>query len=241
MPTRQTIETEKRQDPGEARVMFFKALVQRAESEKFLQNSVNRWIEDFKNQKGTGNGTQDEILGSISDPALIDLIAEQIYLEVIKEACESKLSAAKTRSETVKERTKQVLCDRFDLPDDEPVKVDISGMQVLRGDREERIEGFKKEIDRFCGADEEELRAFVKKKGEGSLEADLAILLTGDRKGEVIKLCDEIFQATAGDEDFLEKVKNDDDIPKPIRAMAEFVMTERGLQKCLRKMFIEWN
>jgi hypothetical protein len=234
-----TIKT-KQKDDESALMSLSNALERRAGSEQFIQKSFRRCIEELK-QDFPGDETAQDVIGCVSDPALIEQIAEQISLETMIEACETKLKAAKSRHETVKERNQQAICYHFDLPDNEPIRVDATCMKVLRGSREERIEGFKEEIYRFIDADEDELKAFIAKKREGqSLESDLVSVLLEDGKAEIVKLCDEIFRAKKGDEEFLDRVRNYDDIPKPIRAMAEFVITERGL-KCLRRKILEWR
>lgn len=215
-------------------------LERRAAAELFIQKSVRRCIEDLK-QDAPGDEAAEDVIGCVSDPVLIEQLAEQIYLEALIDACEAKLEVAKSRHETLKERNQQAICDRFDLPDDEPIRIDVTGMRILRGNREERIDEFKEKIYRFLEADEEELREFIAKKRDGaSLESDLARTILEDGKAEIIKLCDAIFQAKKGDEEFLDRVRNDDDIPKPIRAMAEFVINERGL-KCHRKKILAWR
>ncbi|KKL19492.1 hypothetical protein LCGC14_2464920 [marine sediment metagenome] len=220
--------------------VLFEALEERAEAEKFVQKAIGSCIEDLKQHDLKADETQGEVIGSLSDQDLIDLLAEKIYLETLIEACETKISAARWRHKTVRERFKQVVGDRFDLPDDEPIKVDIENMKVLRGDREARIEDIRGDVCRLFEADEEELKEIIRKKGEGSLEGDLATVLMEDHREETIKLCNEIFQATGRDRDFLAKVINDEDIPKAIMAIAEFVMKERGLE-CRKEKIIEWR
>lgn len=238
--TMRAVVKEKILNPVEPLNVLFDALEKRAGSEKFIQKAVGSCIEDLKQCDTEGADTHGEVIGSLSDQDLIDLLAEKIYLEVLIEACESKISAAKWRHKTVKERFKQVVCDRFDLPDDEPIKVDIENMKVLRGDREARIEDIKSDVCRLFESDEEELKEIIRKEGEGTLEADLANVLMGDHREETIKLCNEVFQATDRDREFLEKVMNDEDVPKPIKAIAEFIMKERGIE-CKTEKIIEWR
>jgi hypothetical protein len=219
---------------------LFDALQERAGSEKFVQKAVRSFIEDFSRSDSEGDDTHGEMIGSLSDQDLVDLLAEKIYLETLIGACEEKAEAAKRRHRTVKDRFKQVVCDRFDLPDDEPIKVDIENMKVLRGDREARIEEIKSDVCKLFEAQEDELKDIIHKEGEGTLEADLATVLMGEHKEDTIKLCNELFQVTERDREFLEKVINDDDVPKPIRAVAEFIKRERGIG-CRREMIIEWR
>lgn len=234
-----TIKTNQKDDQS-ALIALINALEQRAAAEVFVQKSVRRCIEDLK-QDTPGDEAAEDVIGHVSDPALIDQLAEQIYMEALIDACEAKLEVAKSRHETLKERNRQEICDRFDLPGDEPIRIDVTGMRILRGNREERIDEFKEKIYRFLEADEEELTEFIAKMRDGaSLESDLARTILEDGKAEIIKLCDAIFQAKKGDEEFLDRVRNDDDIPKPIRVMAEFVINERGL-KCHRKKILAWR
>jgi len=220
--------------------MLFEALEERALSEKFVQKAVKSRIEDMNRRDSEDDNTLGEMIGSLSDQELVSLLAEKIYLETLIDACESKISAAKWRHKTVMERFKQKVCDRFDLPDDEPIKVDIGNMRVLRGDRAARVEGLKNAVEQLFEADTEELKEIIRKEGEGTLDGDLAAVLMGDHREATIKLCNELFQATQMDREFLEKVINDEDIPKPIRAIAEYVMKERGLG-CRKKKIIEWS
>lgn len=220
--------------------MLFDALEVRTGSDQFIQKAIGSCIEDLKQRDVKADDTHGENIGSLSDQDLIDLLAEKIYLEIVIESCETKISAAKCRHKTVRDRFKQVVCDRFDLPDDEPIKVDIENMKVLRGDREARIKSLKNEVDELFEADVEELKEIIRRESEGTLEGDLAIALMGDNREDTIKLCNELFKATDMDREFLEKVVNDEHLPKPIKAIAEFVMKERGIG-CRKKKIIEWR
>ena len=176
--------------------LLCETLAKMAESEKFIQKTVQSCVEDLNRRDLEGADTHGEVIGSLSDQDLIGLLAEKIYLETLIDACESKIAAAKWRHKTVRERFKQMVCDRFDLPDDEPIKVDIENMRVLRGDREARIESLKNEVDGLFEADREELKDIIRKKGEETLEGDLASVLMSGHREETIKLCNEVFQAT---------------------------------------------
>jgi hypothetical protein len=231
---------EKISNPVEALEMLFDALKKCAGAEKFFLKPVEGWMEDMKRRDSEKDDTHGEIIGCLSDQDQVDLLAEKIYLETLIGACEGKAEAAKRRHRTVKDRFKQVICDRFNLPDDEPIKVDIKNMKVLRGDREARIEEIKSDVCKLFEAQEDELKDIIHKEGEGTLEADLATVLMGEHKEDTIKLCNELFQVTERDREFLEKVINDDDVPKPIRAVAEFIKRERGIG-CRREMIIEWR
>jgi len=233
------VEKDKRSNPVEPLQMLFDALKKRAGSEKFVLKAVESWIEDMSRRDPEDDDTHSEMIGSLSDD-LIDLMSEKIYLATLIEACEEKAEAAKRRHTTVKDRFKQVICDRFDLPDDEPIKVDIEGLRILSGDRGARIEEIKGEVEKLFGADEAEFMGIVKDEGEDTFKGDLATLLMGDGREDVVKLCNAIFKATEKDQAFLKKVSDDEDVPKPIRALADNVITERGL-KCRIKRIIEWS
>jgi len=217
---------------------LFDALKAKAESDIFIQKAIEQCIEDLGRCDDGDDSDHGEFIGSVSDQDLIELLAEKIFLEIVIEACESKISRAKWRLKTVSNRFKQMVCDRFDLPDDEPIKVDLESMKVLKGDREARIEHLKNEVETILKADAEELKEFHNK--EGTLEGDLADLIMGGHRENTVKLCDEIFKATQKDREFLEKVIDDEDVPKPIRIIADFVWKERGIG-CRKKKIIEWR
>ena len=219
--------------------MLCVALEELSKSEKFVEKAIKNCIEDLRSHNDEGSNDT-KIICLLSDQDLIDLLAEKIYLETLADACESKISAAKWRHRTVSERFKQMVCDRFDLPDDEPIKVDIDNMRVLKGDREKRIDSLKTEIEQLFEAEEEKLKEIVRTKDEGTLECDMATVLIGDHRQEAIKLCNEIFQATERDREFLEKVMNDGDVPDPISAIAAIIMKERGIT-CREEKTIEWR
>jgi len=234
------VANDKRSNPIEPLEMLFDALKKRAGSENFIRKAMKSLIEDFNSQNPVDAGSHDVVIGALADRDLINLLAEKIYLETLADACESKISAAKWRHRTVSERFKQMVCDRFDLPDDEPIKVDIDNMRVLKGDREKRIDSLKTEIEQLFEAEEEKLKEIVRTKDEGTLECDMATVLIGDHRQEAIKLCNEIFQATERDREFLEKVMNDGDVPDPISAIAAIIMKERGIT-CRKEKTIEWR
>jgi len=229
----------KEDNPVNPLAVLDKALERRAQSEDFIQKSIRKYREDLR-QMIAKDDDKDEIIGFISDPILIDLLAEQIYLDEIRKSCESKISSAELRLETIKDRIKQHVCDKFDLPDDEPIKIDIANMNVLRGDREARIKDIKKEICSLFDASEDELNEIINKAKERSVKGDLANILIGDHREDTIKLCKEIFQATEKDGEFLENVMNSEDVPKPIKFISDFIMKERGI-KCQKKKIIEWQ
>lgn len=229
----------KEDNPVNPLTVLNNALERRAQSEDFIQKSIRKYREDLR-QMIVKDDDKDKIIGFISDPILIDLLAEQIYLNEIRKSCESKIAFAELRLETINDRIKQLVCDKFDLPDDEPIKVDIEKMQVLRGGREARIEDIKSKVFRLFEVEEDGLKEIIGKEDEGLLERDLAALLIGNHKENIIRLCKEIFQATEDDLEFLEKVIDDEDVPKPIKAIALFIAKERGI-KCPRKKIIEWN
>lgn len=227
-------------NPGESLERLIKELEKKVNADQFIHKAVKEKIDDLNHCDSEDNDTRGVMIGSLSDQDLIDLLGEEIYLSTLIQACEKKAEAAKRRHRTVMDRFKQIVCDRFDLPDDEPIKIDIKNMKVLRGDREARIEDVKSDVYKLFEAEEEELKKVIRKEGEGNLESDLAILLMGDRKEASINLCKEVFQAKEEDREFLEKVMNDDDVPKPIRVIAEFIMKERKIT-CRREKIIEWR
>lgn len=113
-------------------------------------------------------------------------------------------------------------------------------MRVLRGNREDRIEKLRKLVDMLFGMNEDGLREIIKNNGEDTFGGDLAIALIGDRREETVKLCNELLEAKDSDKDFLEQVVADDDIPEPIKAIANHVLKERGM-KCKIEKIIEWR
>lgn len=235
-----TVEKDKRSDPFEPLGRLFDALEERGGSEKFVLKAVRSCIEDMSQCGSEDNDVHGEVIGPLFDHELVDLLAEKIYLETLIGACEEKAEAAKRRHRTVRDRFKQVVCDRFDLPDAEPIKVHIGTMTVLRGDREARIEEIKGEVETLFTADEAELMGLIKNEGEDTFQGDLAKVLMGDRREDVIKLCNALFDASEKDKPFLQKVRDDEDVPKPIRVLTDHIIKERGI-KCRMKRIIEWS
>jgi len=220
--------------------LFFDALSRKAESENIVQKAVTKNIADLSQVDFEVTSEDGISIGFITNHDLIDLLAEQIYLETLIEACESKVSSARLRHQTVKDRFKQVVCDQFDLPDDEPIKVDLGNMKILRGDREERISRLKNQIEEILASGSETLKEILQKEGKGTPEGDLAELIMDGHKEKVVALCNEVFKADKQDGEFLEKVIDDEDVPKPIRYIASFVRKERGIE-CRKKKIIEWR
>jgi hypothetical protein len=228
-------------NPSDTLKTFCDALALKASSESFIEKALINFVEDLKKDAVNNyDANQDKVIGSITDLNLIDLLAEQIYLETLIEACESKILSAKLRQKTVKNRFKQIVCDRFELPDDEPIKVDLGNMKILRGDREERISRLKNQIEGILASDGETLKEILHKEGKGTPEGDLAELIMDGHREKVVALCDEVFKADKQDGEFLEKVIDDKDVPKPIRYIADFVRKERGIE-CWKKKIIEWR
>jgi len=227
----------RKSDAPESIELLFNTLKAKAESDMFIQKAIEQCIEDLCRCDDKDDSALGESIGPVSDHDLIDFLAEKIFLETVIEACESKISRAKWRHKTVSNRFKQMVCDRFDLPDDEPIKVDLGSMMVLKGDREVRIEHLRNEVEKIMKADADELKELHIK--EGTLEGDLADLILSGHKENIVKLCEEIFQATQNDREFMENIIDNDEVPKPIRVVANIVYKERGIG-CRKKKIIEW-
>lgn len=220
--------------------MLFEALRNKAEEDKFIPKAIEKRIEDIARHVSEADEIPAEFIGSISEPQQVNLMADMIYWETVIEVCERKADEAKRRHKTVMDRCKQVLCDRFELPDDEPIKLDVQNMRVLRGEREAKIEDVKKDVNKLFKLESDELNEIIRKEGGDSFAKDLAVLLVGDDREKTMRLCKELFEASQKDREFLEAVIDNEDVPKPIRYIADFIKRERRIA-CHQKKIIEWN
>jgi hypothetical protein len=196
--------------------------------EDFLKYEVNRLIEKVSSWQPGNQDIDNHVIGPLSGQLMIDVLGEALYMQTKIDACENEIFAAKRRYKTLMERLNQMICDLYHLDDDEPIKVDIENMKIIRGDREEKINELKTGFYRLFNLEEEELKDIIRKQGLGTLDSDMAEILLGDHREDSITLCDQVFQAKDGDIEFLEKIIEDEDIPKPIKAMSMFIMKERG-------------
>jgi len=97
MKIMKVVDKEKTSNPVEHLRVLFETREGRAVSERFIQKAIKSYRENLNSRDPEGVDNQEEVLGSLSDHDLIDLLAEGIYLETLIDACESKISAAKWR------------------------------------------------------------------------------------------------------------------------------------------------
>lgn len=203
------------------------ALEQAAKTDpNFIDAAVSKAVEELNDDAAKKPTKDAEVLCTINRDHLIDALGEALYYKLLARACELKTKAAELRYETAMDRFWQKVCDFHNLDDEEPMHLDsINFLRVLSGHRKSKVEVLQEEVFDILESDDKELERLIEKHQRGSFEGDLAFELQGDNSEKVVELGKALF--SSDDRTFLAAVAKDDDIPKPLRLIADFVLEHK--------------
>lgn len=192
----------------------------------FIDAAVSKAVEELNDDTAQKPSKDAEVLCTINRDHLIDTLGEALYYETLARACELRTKAAALRHETAMKQFWQKVCDFHNLDDEEPMRLDPSNLfRVLRGHGQSNVEVLQEEVVAILEADDKELERLIEKHQRGSFEGDLAFELQGDNSEKVVELGKALF--SSDDRTFLVAVAKDDDIPKPLRLIADFVLEHK--------------
>lgn len=192
----------------------------------FIDAAVSEAVEELNDNKAKKPNKDEKVLFTISKDHLIDTLGEALYYKTLARAYESRTKAAELRYETAMDRFWQKACDFHYLDDEEPMHLDPTNLlQILSGHSKSKVEVLQEEVVAILEADDKELERLIEKHQRGSFEGDLAFELQGDNSEKVVELGRALF--SSDDRTFLAAVAKDDDIPKPLRLIAGFVLEHK--------------
>lgn len=217
------VETRPNMDPHKRLALAIKQAA-KADS-NFIDAAVSKAVEEL-NDDTAKKPNKDAEVCTINSDHLIDALGEALYYKTLARACESRMKAGELRYETAMDRFWQKACDFHDLDDEEPMYLDpINLFRVLRGHSKSKVEVLQEEVFDILESDDKELERLIEKHQRGSFEGDLAFELQGDNSEKVVELGRALF--LSDDRTFLAAVAKDDDIPKPLRLIAGFVLEHK--------------
>ena len=193
----------------------------------FIDAAVSKAVEEL-NKDTAKKPTKDAevVLCTINRDHLIDALGEALYYKLLARACELKTKAAELRYVTAMDRFWQKVCDFHNLDDEEPMHLDpINLLRILSGHGQSKVEVLQEEVVAILESDDKELERLIEKHQRGSFEGDLAFELQGDNSEKVVELGKALF--SSDDRTFLAAVAKDDDIPKPLRLIAGFILEHK--------------